>query len=129
MVQLMANAGYFDDPQLWTKSACGDDVMLGMYTRAVGLRSMSLVARGEPFGISYLGLADTPANLSANGHSLIHSVKNDRVFREDTIRAFFAQRRTAMPCSVTTLRPRQSDTAERRAPDTARSTRHAMPRA
>jgi hypothetical protein len=93
MISRMAAKGYFDDPLLWRDSACAEDVMLGMYTRAVGLMSKSLVAQNEPFGIRYVGLADAPENLLAKGYSFIHSLKNDRVFSEEYIRAFFAERR------------------------------------
>jgi hypothetical protein len=100
MISRMAAKGYFDDPVLWRDTTCGEDVMLGMYTRAVGLMSKSLVAQNEPFGIRHVGLADTPENLLAKGYSFIHSLKNDRAFSEEYIRAFFAERRlTGAPLS------------------------------
>jgi hypothetical protein len=93
MLRRMAQRGYLDDPLLWLHSECAEDVMLGIYTRAVGLQSMNLVGRDEPFGIQHRGLVDSPANLVARGYSLIHSVKNDPAFTEEAIRAFFAAKR------------------------------------
>ena len=93
MLRRMADRGYLTDPLLWLDSGCAEDVMLGIYTRAVGLQSMNLVGRNEPFGIQHRGLVDSPERLVARGYSLIHSVKNDSAFSEDAIRAFFAARR------------------------------------
>ena len=93
MLRRMAARGYLEDPLLWLDSACGEDVMMGIYTRAVGLSSMNLVGRDEPFGIEHRGLVDSPVNLVARGFSLIHSVKNDPTFSEEEIRAFFSARR------------------------------------
>jgi len=93
MLRRMAALGCLDDPLLWRRTLCPDDVMMGIYTRAVGLRSISLTADGEPFGLKYIGLADTPVRLLQRGFSLIHSVKNDPLVPEATIRRFYRARR------------------------------------
>lgn len=86
-------AGTLADPLRWLHSGCGEDVMLGVLTRACGLRARSLCARGEPFAIGYKQLPDTPANLLANGHAIVHSVAGSGALDERAIRAFFRERR------------------------------------
>ncbi len=93
LVNRMAKHGYLDDPFLWQNVVIGEDGMLGLYTRAVGLKLYSLTKDGEPFGIQYKGLADTPQGLLDRGYAIIHSVKGDPRFTEDEIRAFFRDHR------------------------------------
>lgn len=89
----MRAAGFLAQPKNWMGIDCPEDVMIGMYTRAVALRHRSFVAPGETFGIRFMGLADTPENLVARGYGVIHAVKNDPKFTEDHIRDFFRARR------------------------------------
>src|SRR5262249_1300788 len=97
MIEGMATLGVFDDPRLWVASGCPDDVMLGIYARAVGLRSANATTDGEPFGLKYVGLPDAPDRLLARGYGLVHSVRNDARFPEGAIRAFYrAHRPTAL---------------------------------
>lgn len=93
MIAAMANAGMLDDPLRWLNTRCGDDIMLGIQARALGLELVGLVDPGEPFGLRHKGLADTPQRLLERGFSFIHSVKNDPQFDEAEIRRFFAERR------------------------------------
>ncbi len=92
-VNRMAESGYLDDPFLWQQVFVTEDVMLGLYARAVGLKLYGLTKDGEPFGIQYQGLADTPQRLLDRGYAIIHSVKADQRFTEDEIRAFFRDHR------------------------------------
>lgn len=85
--------GHLDDPTQWMSTQCGEDVMLSMYTHAVGLHMADAVNAGEPFGIRYIGLPYTPEQLIERRYSLIHSVKNDSNATEDDIRAFFRAHR------------------------------------
>ncbi len=85
--------GYLDDPFLWQRVTITEDVMLGLYTRAVGLKLHGMTKDGEPFGIQYRGIADTPQRLLERGYSIIHSVKGDKRFTEDEIRSFFRRHR------------------------------------
>jgi hypothetical protein len=96
LVDRMAECGYLDDPFLWQRVVITEDVMLGLYARAVGLKLYSLTKDGEPFGIQYKGLADTPQRLLDRGYAIIHSVKGDPRFTEDEIRAFFRNHRKEM---------------------------------
>jgi hypothetical protein len=93
MVNAMAQAGMLDDPARWLNTRFGDDIMLGVQARALGLDLVGLVADGDPFGLRHIGLADRPARLVERGFSFIHSVKNDPEMPEDEIRRFFAERR------------------------------------
>ena len=93
MVGAMANARMLEDPTRWLNTRFGDDIMLGVQTRALGLELVGMVGDGEPFGLRHVGLADTPERLVARGFSFIHSVKNDPDASEPEIREFFAARR------------------------------------
>lgn len=93
LLRRMLARGYFDDPSLWIPIDCSEDVMMGMYTRAVGLRSANYVRPGEVFGVRYQGLPALPADLLARGYAVIHSVKNDPRMGEAEIRAFFRRQR------------------------------------
>jgi hypothetical protein len=93
LLQRMLAAGYLNDPTPWLGIDCPEDVMIGMYTKAVGLRHMNFVAPSEVFGVRYKGLPDVPEKLIERGYSVIHSVKNDPRMSEETIREFFRKRR------------------------------------
>jgi len=89
LLRRMQAAGYLANPTLWLPVDCPEDVMMGMYTRAVGLRSENFVEPGEVFGVRYEGLPALPAELVARGYAIIHSVKNDPRIGEAEVRAFF----------------------------------------
>jgi hypothetical protein len=100
MIDRMAAAGYLDDVEPWSHFVMGEDVLIGMYTRAVGLRVCELAGEGDPFAIQAGGLPYPPQTLIDRGHSLVHGVKNDRQWPERDIRAFFARARAARAPSV-----------------------------
>ncbi len=101
LVARMALDGALAAPGLWRRTRCPDDVMLGIYTRAVGLRHANLTGLHQPFGLKYVGLPDTPEALVARGFSFVHSVKNDPRWAEGDIRmAFRALRRGVQPAIV-----------------------------
>jgi hypothetical protein len=93
MIGAMATARMLADPLRWLNTRFGDDIMLGVQARALGLDLVGLVGEGEPFGVRHVGLADSPSRLLERGFSFIHSVKNDPAFTEEEIRRFFAGRR------------------------------------
>lgn len=95
LIDRMADAGYLADPSLWMKIDLPEDVMIGIHVRAVGLEFANSVKEGEVFGVRYLGLPDSPANLLAKGYAVIHAVKNDERFDEASVRAFFQADRAA----------------------------------
>jgi hypothetical protein len=93
----MRMAGGLDSPEDWVSLAVPEDVMVGMYARTVGLRSMDFSLPGQLFGNHYSGLAYSPRELVRRGHSIIHSVKCDRIFSEESIRRYFRRRRRLLP--------------------------------
>jgi hypothetical protein len=91
--QRMKSEGFLSDTALWLPIDCPEDVMVGIYTRAVGLACANFVGPNEVFGVRHRGLADTPERLLERGFSVIHAVKNDPNFPEDQIRQFFREKR------------------------------------
>jgi hypothetical protein len=91
LVAGMASRGWLDEPRRWLDTLLGDDIMLGIQARALGLDLRDL---HSVFGLKHIGLADTPERLVERGFAVVHSVKNDPRFGEADIRAFFAARRT-----------------------------------
>jgi hypothetical protein len=89
----MSSAGCLDSPEDWLPLDVPEDVMMGMYARTVGLRSMDFSLPGEPFGNHHRGLAFSPRELVRRGYSLIHSTKRDAYYSEASIRAYFRARR------------------------------------
>jgi hypothetical protein len=92
-LERMARRGYLDAPEIWVEAPVPEDVMMGMYTRAVGLRSMDFSMPGQPFANHYRGLPFPPRELVRRGHAIVHSVKRDEEFAEREIRRFFRERR------------------------------------
>lgn len=92
MIAAMAERGMLDSPRRWLQARLGDDMMLGIQARALGLKLRDV---HSVFGLKHVGLADTPQQLTQRGFAIIHSVKNDETHPEDEIRAFFAARRPA----------------------------------
>jgi hypothetical protein len=86
----LAAAGTLAHPRRWLNTRFGDDVMLGVQARALGLELRDLHA---VFGLRHVGLPDTPQRLADRGFALIHSVRNDPAHDEPEVRAFFAARR------------------------------------
>ncbi len=89
----MAERGYFADPFLWLHTYVSEDVVLSMYTCAVGLRLHGMTGDNEPFAVQHYGIPDTPERLVARGYSIVHSVKSDARFPESEIRRVFADQR------------------------------------
>ena len=94
-IRLMAIRGYLQDPLLWRGIPCCEDVMMGMYARAVGLYLKDFNDTNQVFGIQHTGLPYTPEQLLDRGYSLIHSIKNDPNFSEEQIREFYRNLRNA----------------------------------
>lgn len=93
LLSRMLKQNYLNDPALWLPINCPEDVMVGIYTKAVGLDFLSYVGPKEVFGVRYKGLDDTPQRLLDRGFSVIHAVKNDEKLSEEEIRRFFKTHR------------------------------------
>jgi hypothetical protein len=59
----------------WVGTGLSEDLVVGILCGAAGLRMRSLVGPGEPFALSWKGLPGTPDEITAGGHSIVHSVK------------------------------------------------------
>jgi hypothetical protein len=95
-IRRMAICGYLQDPLLWRDIPCCEDVMMGMYVRAVGMDFKDFNDTNQVFGIQHMGLPDTLEGLVERGYSLIHSTKNHAGFSEESIREFYRNRRNAV---------------------------------
>lgn len=71
----------------WLGTGLGEDVVVGILCSACGLNMRSLVARDQPFALSWRGLPASPAELARSGHSLVHSVKAATLDDERQLRA------------------------------------------
>ena len=89
MLKRMDSRGYLDDPLSWLRSGLTEDVMMGLYTHAVGMRMADFNQPNEPFGVQYQGLPGRPEELLARGYSIIHSIKDHGDMKEDDTRAYF----------------------------------------
>jgi hypothetical protein len=98
MLQRMAAAGYLDDPLGWLHAGVFEDLMMGLYTYAVGLQCGEFNRDGEAFGVQHIGLPDRPPNLRSRGYSIVHSLKSHGTCREEDVRAYFRDVRRAAPC-------------------------------
>jgi hypothetical protein len=89
MLDKMQAAGYLSQPEAWIEFPVGEDVVMGMYCRSVGLALRDFSRPNEPFGVQNNGLPYSPSELSARNYSIIHSVKNDPRYTEAHIREHF----------------------------------------
>lgn len=91
----LLNRGYLAEPLRWLNSPFGEDLMMSICTRAVGMTLQDLSGFSDPFGVQYQGLPYRPVVLRERRHSIIHSIRNDPVCSEVELREFFgAYRRT-----------------------------------
>jgi hypothetical protein len=88
-LERMVQYDFLRDPSRWLYIPVAEDVLVGMYARAVGLKVVDCSSRGEPFGVQFRGLAYPPSELVERGYSFIHSVKNDPSITESNIRGYF----------------------------------------
>ena len=77
----------------WTTNVCGvEDLLASTLIASTGLKLVSLTKAGEPFGVEAQGMPFSPQELADKGYALIHSVKNDKRFKEADVVRFFEQR-------------------------------------
>ncbi|MGC9949066.1 MAG: hypothetical protein ABSF64_22080 [Bryobacteraceae bacterium] len=105
MLTRLSSMGCLDRPEDWLPLAVPEDVMMGMYARTVGLRSVDCSLPGQPFGNHFGGLAYRPGELVERGYALIHSVKRDLEHSESEIRRYFRARRRALDGRHRTFMP------------------------
>jgi hypothetical protein len=90
LIAAMADAGMLEDPLRWRDTLIGDDVMIAVRAAGLGLELRDL---NEVFGLYHVGLPDSPQRLAERGFAIVHSVRNDARFDEESIRAWFRVRR------------------------------------
>lgn len=95
LIRRMWTNGHLNDPQQWLNIDSPEDVMVGMYTAACGLKLANFVGDGEVFGVRHEGLPFAPTECVTRGYSIIHAIKNDRQHSERQIRELFAKQRRA----------------------------------
>ncbi|HKY14129.1 MAG TPA: hypothetical protein VJM33_04350 [Microthrixaceae bacterium] len=95
-IRAISANGWFD-PRMWLGLGLPEDVIMGIYTRALGLSMAGMADPGEPFAVTHVGLPGTPRGLRDAGHGVVHSVKSHagrteadlreefRLLREETI--------------------------------------------
>lgn len=95
-VEALAARGLLGRPRVWLSTPLVEDFLISLCVKSVDFGLKDLSGKGEPFAVRYLGLPDTPENLLAGGHSIIHSVKDceAQALKEAELRSFFRQIRT-----------------------------------
>jgi len=89
----IAAHGLYDDKYFFCNVPVPCDHTFTMLVRAIGLGIRSFDRSGEPFRIWHGELPDTPANLLAAGHAIIHSLKSYPGRNEEALRAYFRAHR------------------------------------
>lgn len=88
-----AAAGIFEHRMDWLNTNPSEDVVMGILNRALGLYFGRHNGDGKVFGITHVGLPDSPEGLWQREVSIIHSVKNDSRFSGEEIRRLFQAKR------------------------------------
>jgi hypothetical protein len=73
--------------QPWLGTRLGEDVVVALLCLQAGLSMRSMTGLGEPFALAWRGLPAPPAQLRAEGYSIVHSVKLDTEREEEQLRA------------------------------------------
>ncbi len=95
LLRRMRAEGFLDDCALWMPLPFGEDLIAGMYCKAVQLAILDFSDRRQIFGIRYEGLPAPPEELVGHGHSIIHSLKDQAGWTEENLRQFFSAIRSA----------------------------------
>lgn len=89
LARTLFSEGALRDPTITCGTGLGEDVVLGLITRAAGFELRTLVDPGDPFALRHQGLLDTPEQLVAGGHSIVHSLKCQAPEDEQQLREVF----------------------------------------
>jgi hypothetical protein len=88
LLDRLAALGMLDDALRWRDTRIGEDVMVGVLTRAAGLRLDDDVEPDEGlFAVAHAGLPLPPDRLLAGGFAIVHSVKRTQGWDEPQLRA------------------------------------------
>lgn len=89
LIRRLGATGMLDRPCDWLRSGLGEDVMLGILSKAVNMELCDFNKTGEVFGVQHIGLSHAPQDLLENGYSIIHSIKDFGQYSEEDLRAYF----------------------------------------
>lgn len=78
----------FADPFIFRNEIITEDVMMGTWCYACGLKGVDFNRPGEPFGVQNSSIPGTPSEVLEKGYSVLYSIKSD----EGNIRAFFQEK-------------------------------------
>ena len=86
----MEHLGYFSGLHEWSHFPVGEDVILGMYVYASGMKLLDLSSKDQIFGVRWQGLPFDPEVLLQDRYSIIHSLRGNPRYPEMTLYSFFA---------------------------------------
>ena len=82
LLQSMAVNNCFASGPSWSFLSIGEDVMMGMFAYSVGMQIRDMSLDNEPFGCHWKGLPYPLDVLKDRKHSILHSLKSDRLEEE-----------------------------------------------
>jgi hypothetical protein len=92
-VHRMNSKHYIEDSIRFLHFPMAEDRVAALHCAVLGLSVRDFSDCGEVFGVQASGLPFSPAQLLGRGHSVIHSVRNNRELSEADIRGYFARLR------------------------------------
>lgn len=94
-VLAMRAAGFFRDPLQWLPTPLGEDVVVSLLVKRLGLGIEDAIHPGEPFGVGNPTLPFSPQEMIAKGYSIVHPVNHRQEWPEEEMRAVFKSIPTA----------------------------------
>jgi hypothetical protein len=91
MIEALAASGYLRDPLTFVNLRVGEDVLMSVLCRAMGLLIYDLSSVDRIFAVQYTCLPFSCEELAASRHSIIHSIRGSA---EDAVRQYFRDRRS-----------------------------------
>ncbi len=90
-VQAMYAEGFFDDPLKWLPTPLGEDVIVSLLVKRLGLEIADAIRPGEPFGVGNPTLPFPPQEMIAKNYGIAHPVNHRQEWPEEEMRALFAK--------------------------------------
>jgi len=89
LVWRLSAIGFLETSTDWLDLTIGEDQMMGALCTLAGLKVVDYSCVGEVFGVQACGLPYSPSELITSGFSIIHSVKSDDQYSEQSVRKYF----------------------------------------
>jgi hypothetical protein len=109
LMERMSDTGAWNEPVRWRGLNIGEDVMMAIQTKAVGLSLQDVSQSGPKFAVQTGCVALSRQELVQAGYSVVHSIRGSM---EDEFRAFFRARRIS-DGSCLAAEPRDAQDDER----------------